>query len=147
MSSRWVRIAGYTAVALVQVALINGAVLLHRLSKTKMMVMRYLFAKNTELEAVWFSSDGRMAQVAVLALLAIALLALAVRTWPRVQTRFPAMQAGVGAILAGIAAALLFTVPTTTAIAVYAIVLALWVALAIQFVVIAVAFRLRRAEA
>ena len=147
MRPRWVRIAGYTAVALVQVALVNAAVLLHRLSKTKMMVMRYLFAKNGELEVLWFSPTGRVVQLAILATLAIALLVLALRTWSRLETRLAAMQAGVGTILAGIAAVLLATVPPTTAIAIYAIVLALWAALVIQITVIGIAYRSSRAAA
>lgn len=143
MRGRWVRAASYGTALAVQLALVGGVAVLHELAQTRMMVMRYLFAKNVELETFWFSAGGRSVQLAALAAISVALLRGAL-SWMRRGGRFAAVQAAAGSGIAAVAVGMLAFVPTSTAIVSYVAVLALWATLTVQLFVVAAALLRQR---
>lgn len=139
---RWWLIALYALAAAFEAALLIGARLVETLSRQKMMLMRYLFAKNIELENGLFSPTGKTVQFWVLVLLGAAFIAGAVALWRR--SRFAAVQFAVGALAAASAAWGLHAVSTSQDVAIYAIVLALWLVVMIQAVVVTIGSAMKR---
>lgn len=133
---RWSLIALYALGLIAEAALLVGVRAIETLSRQKMMLMRFLFAKNIELENGLFSPAGKTVQFWVLAAVAVTFAALAFALWRR--TRFASAQSAVGAAGAAAAAWCLHTVPTADDVAIYAVVIALWLVVAVQCIVVAV---------
>jgi len=146
VSKRWPLRVAYAVGLLVQAGLLAGAYELHTLSRRKMMVMRYLVARNLELEAFWFSPAALLAQTTAFVAIAVALLVCAYVLLRRAR-RAACVHALIGAALAGFGASLSATLSASDVRALYVILAAVWITLALQAVVVAAsAFAAARAE-
>jgi len=142
MKKRWPLILAYLAALIVQVGALVAAWRVYVLSTEKMMLMRYLVARNLELEQSWFSAPSRTAQVVAFAAIGLAMAAAGV-WFARGRSVAGVVQATLGALLAGLGAWLLAAHDASELWALYAAVAAVWVALVVQCVVVAVVWRRR----
>jgi len=145
MKKRWPLIVAYLVAVIVQVGALVAAWELYVLSTEKMMVMRYLVARNLELEQSWFSAPSQTAQVVAFAAIGLA-MAVAGALFARRRRTAGVVQAALGALLASFGCWLLAANTASELWALYAAVAAVWVALLVQCVVVAVVWRRARLE-
>lgn len=143
MKKRWALVVAYVLALLTQAGLLAGAYELHVLSQEKMMVMRYLVAKNLELETFWFSPSALLVQTSLSLVLAAGLAVLAVALVRRGAV-FAGVQAAVGAALSGAGAWLASSVSASDVWALYGALIAVWTVLLVQCLVVAASARLAR---
>lgn len=139
MKRRRLRAVGYALALLVQGGVLVGAWELHQLSQTKMMVMRYLVAQNVALESTWFAPFAVLAQTAAFLVVAIAGVLAAIVPVRRGRW-FAAAQGGLLAALAA-CGVWLTSLSAEDVWALYAAVIAVWIALLVQSAVTAAAAR------
>jgi len=125
---RWPFAVAYVLIVLVELAILVGAYVLHVMSQGRMMLMRYLFARNLELEAVWFSPTSIRIQIACFAVVAIVSVLLAARA----HDWLARLHWAVGAFLAAFGAWLAATQTTADVYALYAGLGCLWVVLVLH---------------
>jgi hypothetical protein len=133
-----VRIA-YGLAVCIQIALLAGSYQLQVLSKERMMVMRYLVAKNLAAEEFWFSPASLATQRYAFALAFVGLACAGARALVRAE-RFLGVQLLVGAALAGLGAYLAWGLDAETTRGLYAMLAAVLGALAIQIAVLSVVY-------
>lgn len=130
-AGRMWKIAGISLVHIIQAGLIGGGWFVHQLTTEKMMVMRYFVAKNALWEQALFSPAGHYVQLAIAGVLTLMFAASSVHAL-RHRMSAGTVETFVATGVSLALTALIGLMDTGDSLAIYAAMLAGWVALALQ---------------